>query len=189
MNLACKTLLFAALFIWTACSQSSSPEATKTSRPKSEYFDMAAFMAKLEKGSQGHALRKLTVSEEDLQEGVVERPDYKKELALFYAADLTKPAWQGAFSVNSQGQTVTYIAKTAKPELRLLALERDSSQKIRRISISLVQSNYLYDSEASGVLYVRYQDTIPMLDSVSVSGQQKIILGTPFTYVLQGKLL
>lgn len=150
---------------------------------------MAAFMDKLEKGSQGHPLRKITVSEEDLQEGVVDRPDYRKELALFYAADLTKPAWQGAFTVNTTGKTVTYIAKSPKPELRLLAIERDSSDRVRQISISLIQSNYLYDSEASGILYVRYQDTIPMLDSVSVSGQQKIILGTPFTYVLQGKSL
>ena len=185
-----RILLLAAVAVATACGSTHDPDRTQAARRKSPYFDMAGLMAKLEKNARGHSFRKVAVLGDKFEEGVSGSPDYHRELAVFYAADITKPAWEGQFSIVPKGLVTTYAAQDDKPDLRLLVVEKDEKGRPVQVAVSLVQHNYLYSSDASGSLYVRYEhDTVPMLDSVNLSGEQKIVFGSPFTYVLRGKTL
>lgn len=177
------------LVVLTSCSQSDNAGPSTAKRPPSPYFDMLGFLNKLEANAKGHAFRKRSLLGDKFEEATSEHPDYHRELAIFYTADLTKPGWSGLFSTQKKGDMTSYVAQDERPELRLLVVNRDAQGIVQNVQVNLAQHNYLYDSDAWGTLFVRYENGEPLLDSVALSGSQKIILSSPFTYTLQGKTL
>lgn len=179
----------ALLLVAWGCSQAIDPAADKKARQKSPYFDMVGFMGQLERNSKGMALRKRALMGDKYEEQTLEHPELRRELGIFFAADLRKPAWQGVYDTERHGANTTYTARNDKPELRLLVVGADSVGRVARLDLHMLQDNYLYSSEASGSLYVRYEGGKPKLDSVALSGTQRIVFGSPFNYTLQGKFL
>jgi hypothetical protein len=185
-----KTLLVALCGLWllTGCTSEDGKD-TPAERAKSPYFDMLGFLGQLEVSGKGRPLHKTTLGDGKIDEGTQFNPEYRKELAIFYSADIRKPALQNAFTIKEANGVTTYLPKTENPELRLLMVKRDAANRVKRVDVTVTQDNYLYSSDASGVLFIKYKGETPMLDSMSVVGMQKIVFGTPFSYVLQAKVL
>jgi hypothetical protein len=180
--------IFCLLLLLTAC-QSADKEADKEVRTKSPYFDMMGLLATVEQSTKGRALQKQTIGDDKIEQGVVKDPIYKRELAIFYTADIRKPAWKGLFDITEKDGLTTYTPKNDKPDLRLMVVKRDELQQVQRVDVTIFQTNYLYSSSASGSLFLTYKGGVAMLDSISIVGEQRIVFGEPFAYTLQGKVL
>ena len=178
-----------ALVCLAGCNSSNNAGADQAlARKNSPYEDIVGFVKKLNTNTQNHSLKKWTYAEGKIDEVLLSKPDFARELALFLSSDLQKPAWQGQFQKTEQGLLTSYTATAPKPELRLLVISRDSAQRIRQIDVTQEQDNYLFSSKSSGSLFVAYDHDKPLLDSLSLSGEQKIIFGAPFAYNLVAKV-
>ena len=163
-------------------------------RPKSLYYDTRALLQAAQKNSATDALLKRTVTDDaPEQEALVQHPDWAKELAIFNLADLAKPAWAGMFRVDTApsaaGVKVRYTATSTKPEVRQLTLLLSTKGVPLAISTQVAASNYLFSSESFAYISFAYPygATKPMIDSLAVDGNQKIIFADPFNYHLDGR--
>jgi hypothetical protein len=188
---ACVLILLA----FCACNRSgdTSTAQSRKNRPPSPYFDMGAFLDTLERNSLTLPLRKSTSSSDGLETAVIKSPLYHRELAIFRAADLTRPAWRGLFTIDSvtgkQHSFFTYKTTAGKPELRMLRVLKNTQNRPVRIAIDMAQTNYLFNSTSQAQLWVRYDKGLPQLDSLSVVGTQHMLMGREFNYLLNGKTL
>lgn len=101
---------------------------------------------------------KTTISKTVSRNGVSEHkknisPEWSTELALFSESDINKPAWSDSYKVNTDGNTISYIA--LDDELRTRSVVIKKSQNGKWIELAAVNrtSNYLYSSSEE-LLYI-----------------------------------
>jgi hypothetical protein len=176
------------LLAFAACGGGDAPKTEAAARKASPYPDILEFVKQVKANTQKYSLKKTTLTDNEVETVDLPNPNYERELILFLTADIQKPAWQGLYQINTQGGVVTYATTSAKPDLKVLAIHRDSAQRITRLDVVAEQDNYLFKSESSGSMFLVYEGNKPRLDSLSMEGQQKIIFGSPFVYTLFGKV-
>jgi|GEM_PF-7059421 len=165
-----------------------SQDANTVKGQKSEYYDVLSFVKELSNNTKNHPLKKWTFEDGTLDEVVLTKPDYSRELALFLTSDIQKPAWQGLFTEVKDGALTSYTATTDKPDVKLLVIRRDSTGRIVELDVTQEQDNYLFKSKSFGSLFVVYENEKPRVDSLNLQGDQRIIFGSTYSYNLLAKV-
>jgi hypothetical protein len=145
-----------------------------------KYFDLKGFIhADSVRLSKNNVLVSKTVShnQEAAQTRRLRISNWGRELDLFSASDINKPAWRESYNIQQQGDSTIYTAKDPKLFTRRLMIQQ-SGNTVKKISIQNAASNILYKS-TERLIY--YPDSLYLIDKL----QQIKLLGDN-RYVIKG---
>ena len=120
--------------------------------------------------------------------------NWEKELELFTALDLNKPALQGEYQITeTQKGPVLQKVLEKRPDadvlVQQLIIETDTAQQSRKLKAILEQDNMLYYSQK--ILTIETASTAGKehISAYNIQGLQKLILFDSLTYQVQVKVL
>lgn len=170
-----KKLLISLLLINTACQNDTQQE----SHQPQTYFDLKGFIetqiTTLKKTNP--IVRKEVIVNEESETLVTPNIDWAKELELFIQADLNKPAYtQSYFTDTLSANTVSYrLRQDERLPVQFLEIIRDEQNRPAKIKATLLEKNYLFESEKILTL----ESKNGRLSSYQIEGFQQLFIGDP----------
>ncbi|SDL82040.1 hypothetical protein [Siphonobacter aquaeclarae] len=167
-----KKLSLLSFLLLTGCSPADNRTATT-------YFDLKGYLdqqiAWLEKNKP--MVRKEVIVSEESDRLLTKDVDWKKELDLFLQADLNKPAFARSYMADTlSAATVSYRLREGEQlPVQFLEVIRDSTGIPRKIKASLLDKNYLFESERILTLETR----AGRLSAYQIEGFQQLFFGEP----------
>lgn len=105
--------------------------------------------------------------------------NWGRELDLFAASDINKPAWRESYTIEQAGDSVVYTAKDSKLTTRRMVIQK-AGNAVKKIAIQNYSHNILYQATEK---LVYYPDSLYLIDKL----QQVRFLGDN-RYVIKGKI-
>ncbi|WP_158824808.1 hypothetical protein [Mucilaginibacter lacusdianchii] len=143
-----------------------------------KYFDLKKFIhtdsARLSK-QQVWVTKMVSHNQESAQTRKLRITNWGRELDLFAASDINKPAWRESYSIQRQGDSVVYTAKDPKLFTRRLMIQQ-SGNTVKKITIQNATSNILYQSSEKLVYYPDSLYLIDKLQQVKLLGDNRYLI-------------
>ncbi len=170
-----KKVFFALILLNIAC-QNSAQQASHTPQT---YFDLKGFVEKQIAAFQktNPVVRKEVTVNEESETLVTPKIDWTKELELFLQADLNKPAYTQSYFVDTlSDNTVSYRLRQGEHlPVQFLEVIRDEENRPSKIKATLLEKNYLFESEKILTL----ESKNGRLTSYQIEGFQQLFIGDP----------
>lgn len=147
-----------------------------------KYFDLKKFIdadtARLNKLRP--LVTKTVLHNQDAAQTLQLRIDnWGRELDLFAASDINKPAWRESYAIAQAGDSITYTAKDSKLTTRRMVIYQ-TGNTVKKIAIHNFARNILYQTTEK---LVYYPDSLYLIDKL----QQVRFLGDN-RYLIRGKI-
>jgi hypothetical protein len=146
----------------------------KTGLETDPYFDLKGFVAQQAKSLDGHQVEKKSAvgNEEKKSEMIYSTQEWKDELLVFTSADINKPSLVQAYQSERNPTTLSHTLRPdSKDNVKSIFVEYDG-EKVRRITIQLVEDDLFYSSTTKGVLVINIETK--KLASYEIETTQKI---------------
>lgn len=158
------------------------PDVHKQSAGK-KYFDLKGFIGiEAAKLNKAHTTVNKTVDHNNsagTQTKTI-KINWEKELGLFTASDINKPAWQDSYRIEQKGDSVIYTALQPELATRRLVIWKDNG-KVEKIAIDNATHNLLYHTTEK-LLY--YPDSLYLINKI-----QKVKLMGENRYLIKGEII
>lgn len=133
------------------------------------------------------SLTKTAVIKNKTETQTIDQPNWERELTVFLALNLNKPAWQEGFKVdtvqNNDNKTVTYLAKEEDITIKKLAVTYQNN-KLHKLSSQVASNNLFYSaSKELRISFNKYEQ----IENYQVSGFQKILWFDESQFVVKGQ--
>lgn len=137
------TLLALLAFAFEGCSDKTAENIS------GKYFSVSTFIKDQEQvlANSKSGLKKISSYDSKTDSSQVSNPDWVKELSLFAAADINKPAWSNSFTIDTlQMDSLTivkYSSNSNKVSIKLMEIGYSRMDPIN-IHILKVADNFVY---------------------------------------------
>lgn len=167
-----KKLPFLFLLFLAGCGPADTRTATT-------YFDLKGYLdqqvAWLEKNRP--VVRKEVIVSEESDRLLTKDVNWKKEMELFFQADLNKPAFSRSYMADTlSASTISYRLREGEQlPVQFLEVIRDKDGAPQKIKASLLDKNYLFESERILTMETRQG----RLTAYQIEGFQQLFFGEP----------
>jgi hypothetical protein len=165
--------------ILAACLQACTSDNGQVQGPL-KYFDLKGFFE-----SDVRRLNKLNVKvvktvthNNDVETKTVQIADWRRELDLFTAADINRPAWKDSYTIIDEDNTLIYRAKYPELKVREILIKKEKGQVKWILIFNKAPKNILYET-AEKLSY--FPDSLYMIEKV-----QKVRLMGSNVYKIRG---
>lgn len=149
-------------------------EQLKTGLETEPYFDLKGFVEQQATSLNGDKVEKVSVvgEEEKNSEVTYSTQEWQDELLVFTSADINKPSLVQAYQTErTENQLSHTLRPDAKDKVKSITIKYEG-EKIKQITVEIVEDNLFYSSTTTGVLVINTQSE--KLEKYDIKTIQKI---------------
>lgn len=128
----------------TSCSNKNEQVGNKGSYyPIHDFFSQEVDSLK----TKGPIVSKTVGKGSDRETKEVQITNWENEMGAFLSVDLSKPAYEGMYSIDSTDNSITYTAHSAEVDISSIYIEFDEQGQVDSIEIIKSADNILYQNK------------------------------------------
>jgi hypothetical protein len=168
---------FVALLTCTLGLAACRPDVQVSTGSK-RYFDLKAFItadtARLNK-LRPEVTKSVKHNTDKAEEKRITIHNWGRELDLFLASDINKPAWRDSYKIQNAGDSVVYTALFPQLVTRRIAIQKINGV-VKKITVNNFTKNLLYQTTEHLVYYPDSLYVIDKLQKVKIIGSNRYLI-------------